>query len=327
MRKPLLFKQRQADRKIRQSGSRHLGDTASMAELPQLLRAAGQLSQQLRGAPSLRRLAVVAGLSPSHLQREFKRLIGESPSHYLRRLRLLIAAARLLHDDAPLRRIADQTGFGSAEVLIRNFRTRFGCTPAQYRRRHGVRRLDLAFRRGLLRVTAAAPCFSLFRLTHPLPRRTPMPLLTASLRTLTAQHALIIRSRVPRSAIAETIGQSLGQIVPYAMSLGGTFAGQPFARYPESGPGSITIEVGMPLAVPLPGQGDIEAIVLPEGPAAVAVHAGAYESLHETYAALESWIADQGRQTAGAPWEVYVTDPAEHPDVSNWRTEVYWPLA
>lgn len=154
-----------------------------------------------------------------------------------------------------------------------------------------------------------------------------MPMLTVSLRTLAAQHALVIRSRVPRSAIAETIGQSLGRIVPYAMGLGGTFAGQPFARYPEIGLGSITIEVGMPLAAALPGLGDIEAIVLPEGPAAVAIHAGAYESLHETYAALESWIADQKRQIAGAPWEVYVTDPAEHPKESDWRTEVYWPLA
>ena len=30
---------------------------------------------------------------------------------------------------------------------------------------------------------------------------------------------------------------------------------------------------------------------------------------------------------SGAPWESYVTDPADHPDPADWRTEVYWPLA
>ena len=66
-----------------------------------------------------------------------------------------------------------------------------------------------------------------------------------------AQPALIVRSRVPRSAIAATIGQSLGRIVPYALGAGAVFTGQPFARYPEFGPGEITLEVGMPLAAPV----------------------------------------------------------------------------
>ena len=29
----------------------------------------------------------------------------------------------------------------------------------------------------------------------------------------------------------------------------------------------------------------------------------------------------------GAPWESYITDPADHPDPKDWRTEIYWPLA
>ena len=39
--------------------------------------------------------------------------------------------------------------------------------------------------------------------------------------------------------------------------------------------------------------------------------------------------AMDGRQrlsTGDAPWESYVTDPGEVPDVKDWRTEVYWPL-
>lgn len=153
-----------------------------------------------------------------------------------------------------------------------------------------------------------------------------MPMLSTAVRTLPSQPALIIRSRIPRDELASVIGQSLGRIVPYALGAGGTLAGQPFARYPEFGPGTITIEVGMPLTAPVRGDGEIESFTLPAGLAAVAVHGGPYDKLHETFAAFEKWIAEQGHTTAGPPWEVYVTDPAEHPDPADWRTEIYWPV-
>ena len=47
----------------------------------------------------------------------------------------------------------------------------------------------------------------------------------------------------------------------------------------------------------------------------------------ETNAAVERWIEEHGFRVGGAPWESYVTDPAQHPDPADWRTEVYWPLA
>lgn len=56
------------------------------------------------------------------------------------------------------------------------------------------------------------------------------------------------------------------------------------------------------------------------------MHAGAYDQLQETYAAMEKWIGEQGLSTAGAPWEVYVTDPGDYPDPADWRTEVFWPV-
>jgi AraC family transcriptional regulator len=143
---------------------------------------------------------------------------------------------------------------------------------------------------------------------------------------LEPQPALIIRSHVPRSEIAMTIGQSLGRIVPYALGVGGALAGQPFARYPVFGMDVITIEVGMPLAAHVPGGGDIEAFTLPAGKTTVAVHAGPYDKLPQSFSALEHWMATQGHVISGPPWEVYVTDPSELPDAADWRTEIYWPV-
>jgi AraC family transcriptional regulator len=298
-----------------------------MATTPELLRIAQRIHRHLPGRHSLRELAAQVQLSPFDLQRAFTRLAGESPARYARQLRLLFVATELLGSDAPLRHIARRAGFASPEVLIRNFRLRFGQTPDQYRRLNAPAHRDARFRSGLRRLNRCAPCFNLYHLSAPTPRSRPaMPMLSATVRTIPPQHALIIRSRVARDEIAATIGQSLGRIVPHALGAGGALAGQPFARYPEFGAGLITIEVGMPLAAPVPGSGDIEAFTLPAGPTAVAVHGGPYDKLPETFVAFEKWIAAQGHSCGGAPWEVYVTDPADHPDAADWRTEIYWPV-
>jgi len=80
------------------------------------------------------------------------------------------------------------------------------------------------------------------------------------------------------------------------------------------------------MAVTAPGQDDVEAGELPGGPAAVAIHGGAYDQLGDTYAAMERWIEANRFGRGSAPWESYVTDPAEVLDVKDWRTEIYWPL-
>ena len=54
---------------------------------------------------------------------------------------------------------------------------------------------------------------------------------------------------------------------------------------------------------------------------------GPYDKLQDTYAAIERWMQQQGVRAAGAPWESYITDPAEHPDPANWRTDVFWPIS
>jgi AraC family transcriptional regulator len=89
----------------------------------------------------------------------------------------------------------------------------------------------------------------------------------------------------------------------------------------------FTLEVGVPLAQEADGGGEVEAGTLPGGPVAMALHAGPYQELQETFAALERWIAAQGYRKGGSPWESYLTDPGEHSDPSGLRTAVFWPLA
>jgi len=146
-------------------------------------------------------------------------------------------------------------------------------------------------------------------------------------RDFVSQPTLFVTRKAARSDIAAAIGDALGVVYPYAQKVGAALSGPPFTRYIGFGPGLLTMEIGMPVAVHPAVDGEVTAGALPEGPGVVAVHGGSYDSLHETYSAIERWMEAEGYQSGGAPWEVYVTDPADHPDPADWRTEVYWPLA
>ena len=153
-----------------------------------------------------------------------------------------------------------------------------------------------------------------------------MPTLSIERREIAPQHILFVPFRVGRHEIAKAIAEGLGKAFPYSQRMGHAIAGRPFARYLSTGPGLFKMEVGIPTATAPTGEGDVEAGTLPGGPVAVGMHGGSYDTLSETYSALERWIEANGYRIASAPWESYITDPVDFPDPADWRTEVYWPL-
>jgi effector-binding domain-containing protein len=42
--------------------------------------------------------------------------------------------------------------------------------------------------------------------------------------------------------------------------------------------------------------------------------------------AIDKWMKANGKIAAGAPWEVYVTDPSAEKDTTKWLTEVIYPV-
>ncbi|MEO8256493.1 MAG: GyrI-like domain-containing protein [Acidobacteriota bacterium] len=153
-----------------------------------------------------------------------------------------------------------------------------------------------------------------------------MPMLSIERRELKAEYTLFVRLKAARHELAQAIGNGVGKVYTFAQQAGIALAGHPFTRYLSAGPGLLTIEVGFYISAAALGGGDVEAGQLPGGPAVVAVHGGPYEQLGETYAAAERWMEENAVRPADAPWEWYVTDPAEHPDPSDWRTHVFWPI-
>ena len=66
--------------------------------------------------------------------------------------------------------------------------------------------------------------------------------------------------------------------------------------------------------------------VMEARPCAMTVHRGAYSTLNEAYAALVSWIEENGYEWDGAPFDVYAQGVWNNRKPEDWETEVYFPV-
>jgi AraC family transcriptional regulator len=292
---------------------------------PLLAFAAAHLDEDV----SLASLAARAGLSAFHLHRVFSATAGETPKQYTLRLRLGRAAAMLLTGNDSVLNVALACGFQSHEAFSRAFRRRFGMTPRDYRARGFTPGPEQTEEHARL-VNRVGPCVGLFRMSENGRSQRSDMAYSIEKKELSPQPVLVVRRRVKPTEIAATLAEVLQQVFLYAQRTGTALAGQPFTRYLDWGPGLLTIEAGMPVAAvrrDISGEAGILGDELPGGPVAATTHAGPYDKLPEAHAAVQVWIEAQGLATAGAPWECYVTDPADYPDPKDWKTEVFWPLA
>ena len=145
------------------------------------------------------------------------------------------------------------------------------------------------------------------------------------LRVLRSHHIASVRRDVFRDDLPDAIGQIFRAVREALASQGVEADGAPFARYHSFGD-TIDLEAGVMVAAPIAPAGDVKPGQLPAGPAAIAVHAGPYETLGATYDAMQRWLEASVYQANGGPWELYITDPSAEPDASRWLTEVIFPL-
>ena len=145
------------------------------------------------------------------------------------------------------------------------------------------------------------------------------------LRVLRSHHTASVRREVGSNDIAEALGNMFRAVRETLAAQRIEAVGAPFARYHSFGD-IIDLEAGVMVSTPIAASGEVKPSQLPAGPAAIAVHAGSYETLSATYEAMQRWLAASPHQPNGGPWELYITDPSAEPDPSRWLTEVIFPL-
>ena len=129
------------------------------------------------------------------------------------------------------------------------------------------------------------------------------------------------------SDLPKVIGSSFGDVYAYLGHHRVTTSEAPFIVYhgqpgPENAP--VPIEICAPISLPMEPPPGWTCTTLPGGLFASVIHVGPYDSLGEAYDDLAAWIGRQGLAVAGAPREVYLSDPSTPP--GQTRTVVEFPV-
>jgi AraC-like DNA-binding protein len=101
--------------------------------LDYVLKTVETIEERYTASVSVQDLALSLGISPDHLTRQFRQIIGITPTEYLRRRRFA-RALELLRKQQPISEVYMASGFGSINYFSREFKTTFKMTPSEFRR-------------------------------------------------------------------------------------------------------------------------------------------------------------------------------------------------
>jgi len=144
---------------------------------------------------------------------------------------------------------------------------------------------------------------------------------------LEPQPTAVVRGDVPLAELSAFFGRAFASVFAVLGQQGVEPAGAPFGLYAGMPADTVPVEAGVAVSREIEPADDVVPSRLPGGRVASAVHVGPYDTLEQTYAELERWIAEQGLTSLPGPmWETYLTDPQAEPDPARWRTRVFQPV-
>ena len=85
---------------------------------------------------TVQELGTRAGVSRAAFARRFTTVVGRTPLAYLTWWRMTISCRLLTDSDAPLRRVAEQSGYSSEFAFAKAFKREFNVSPGSYRKQH-----------------------------------------------------------------------------------------------------------------------------------------------------------------------------------------------
>ena len=144
--------------------------------------------------------------------------------------------------------------------------------------------------------------------------------------TAQAMRCVTIRKNIAVDEMGTVHAELYGKIMKYLTKNNVEMAGMPMAIYHSYSADMIDIECGIPVTAEVMPTDEINVIDMPTQSVVRFMHMGDYANLPTTYEQAEAWMAENGIDANGAPWEVYVTDPEVETDVTKWKTEVYFPV-
>jgi effector-binding domain-containing protein len=139
------------------------------------------------------------------------------------------------------------------------------------------------------------------------------------------QTVMFIRTRTTFADMPKVIGESYGKIMQYLGEISEQPAGMPYAAYYNLDMQDMDLEMGFPVAKPLPGKGEVKPGEIPAGKYVTCLYKGPYSQLEQAYNELFKWLQENGRELTGVYYEYYYNSPMEVPE-SELLTKIAIPV-
>lgn len=138
---------------------------------------------------------------------------------------------------------------------------------------------------------------------------------------------LSIRDTVAQKDMNNIHGKSYEKINNYIDSANLEKIMSPITIYHSWSDTIVDIEIGIPISKEtVVFNNKIKPNNIDAGTYVTATHYGAYDRLPETYFGINEWMRKNKVTVIGAPWEMYVTDPAKETNPQKWETTISFPI-
>jgi effector-binding domain-containing protein len=130
--------------------------------------------------------------------------------------------------------------------------------------------------------------------------------------TLTAKPIVFVKGSGAWNQAFTIISGALKTVEDYVAKAGLKTDGLPMTIFTATDDHGFDYQAAIPLAAPPKDapQGDVQTGQSPDGRALEFVHRGSYDSLDDTYEAINNYLDDKGLESRNILIEQYVTDPA-----------------
>jgi len=145
---------------------------------------------------------------------------------------------------------------------------------------------------------------------------------------MAGQTTLTIRDSAGPQTYSMVMGRAYGELMSFAKGKKLNVTGPPFSigiKW-DSVTMNATMDIGIPVEKAERASGRIRVQDFPGQKAVMAYYFGAYDKIGRTYNILEQYIKENKKDIAGAPWEIYISDPMTEKDTAKWETHIVFPV-
>lgn len=282
------------------------------------------ISMNLNKELSLEEIAAAASFSMFHFHRIFKAVIGETVSEFTRRLRLELAANRLISNYPDnITQIAFDCGFSSSQNFAKAFRQHFGMTPSAYRKSKIGNNLSKGENAFLLKAVYNSD--TMFLNLSKNERRT---IIKAEVREMPELNVAYVRKMGPYAK--EICEQAFGELLQWAGPKGYLSSGTMIGVYwdnPEiTPPEKCRVDACVTVPYGTTPERQIGVQLISGGQYAVCHFEIMADSFQQSWEDAFLWLVSSGYECDDRPcYELYHNNAEEHPE-GKWIFDICIPL-